>query len=149
MYSLIICQSFINLVSIITFRSILKLLNLKPVVIFLSVVVFCFSYVSFNFWPWYNHVVFVFEMLGIYFILRAILVNTDWKVWLNLVLGAFFTFWALFTKQDIGGLGLLIALGILTYNAIIDRSAKKWLVFTGAYILFATLFILPLLKYDF
>lgn len=148
-YSLIKAQVFINLISVLAFRGILKTLGVQPVVIFFSVVVFCFSYVSFNFWPWYNHVVFVFEMLGIYFILRAILINTDWKVWLNLVLGAFFTFWALFTKQDIGGLGLLIALGILTYNAIIDRSPKKWLVFTGAYILFAALFILPLLKYDF
>src|SRR5688572_2757400 len=100
-YSLIKAQVFINLISVLTFRGILKTLGIQPVVIFFSVVVFCFSYVSFNFWPWYNHVVFVFEMLGVYFILRAILINTDWKMWLNLVLGAFFTFWALFTKQDI------------------------------------------------
>jgi hypothetical protein len=148
-YSLIKAQVFINVISVIAFRSTLKLLNVQPVVIFLSVVVFCFSYVSFNFWPWYNHAVFVFEITGIYFILRAILKNTDWKTWLNLGLGAFFTFWSFFTKQDIGGFALLIAFGILSYNAWIDRSMKKWLVFAGFYIFFILIFIVPLLKYDF
>src|SRR6476620_2329234 len=94
-YSLIKAQVFINVLSVLAFRGILKTLNVKPVVIFFSVIVFCFSYVSFNFWPWYNHVVFVFEIIGFYFLLRAILVNTDWKLWLNLVLAAFFTFFSL------------------------------------------------------
>lgn len=148
-YTLIKAQVFINLVSILTFRSVLKLLNVRPVVIFFSVVVFCFSYVSFNFWPWYNHTVFVFELVGIYFVLLAILKNTDWKVWLNLALGAFFTFFSLFTKQDIGGLALLIIMGMLTYNAWADQSMKKWLAFIGFYLLFAVLFIAPLLQYNF
>lgn len=148
-YSLIKAQVFLNFVSVLAFRSTLRLLNVQPVVIFLSVVVFCFSYVSFNFWPWYNHSVFVFEIIGIYFILRAILKNTGWKIWLNLAFGAFFTFFSFFTKQDIGGFALLIAMGILSYNAWNDRSIKKWLVFTGFYILFALIFIVPLLQYDF
>lgn len=148
-FSLIKAQVFINLISVLTFRSILKLLNVKPVVILLSVIVYCFSYISFNFWPWYNNVVFVFEIVGIYFILLAILKNTDWKVWLNLALGAFFTFFSIFTKQDIGGFALLISLAILVYNAWIDKSPKKLLAFIGFYILIASIFILPLLQYDF
>jgi hypothetical protein len=147
--SLIKAQVFINILSVLALRGILKTLNVKPIVIFFSIVVFCFSYVSFNFWPWYNHVVFVFEMIGFYFILRAILVSTDWKVWLNIVLGAFFTFFSLWTKQDIGGLGLLIALGILLYNSWVDRDVKKLFAFVAAYAFFAAIFILPLLKYDF
>jgi hypothetical protein len=149
MYSLIIAQSFINLVSVLTFRSILRVLGVQPVVILLSVLVFCFSYVSFNFWPWYNHIVFVFELVAIYFILHAILKSVGWKVWLNLGLGAFFIFFAIFTKQDAGGLAFMIAYGILTYNAWIDRSMKKWLVFTGFFVGFALVFIAPLLRYDF
>ncbi|MFZ6011981.1 MAG: hypothetical protein ACOYXT_16685, partial [Bacteroidota bacterium] len=39
--------------------------------------------------------------------------------------------------------------GILTYNAWVDRSAKKWLAFTGFLVAFAMIFILPLLRYDF
>jgi hypothetical protein len=148
-YTLIKTQVFINLVSVLTFRSVLKLLSVRPEVIFFSVVVFCFSYVSFNFWPWYNHVVFVYELVGIYFVLLAIMKDNGWKVWLNLALGAFFIFFSFFTKQDIGGLALLIVMGILTYNAWADRSMKKWLAFAGFYSLFALIFIVPLLKYDF
>jgi hypothetical protein len=148
-YSLIKAQVFINLMSILAFRSILRVLNVQPVVILLSVVVFCFSYISFNFWPWYNQSVFVFEIIGIYFILLAILKSTGWKVWLNLCLAAFFTFFSFFTKQDIGGLALLIALGILAYNAWIDKRIEKLLAFAGFYFLFAIIFIVPLLKYDF
>jgi hypothetical protein len=148
-YSLIKAQVFINLLSVITFRSILKLLDVKPVVILMSVVVFCFSYVSFNFWPWYNHVVFVFEMIAIYFILLGILKTEGWKMWASITAGAFFVFFSIFTKQDIGGLALMTAYGILIYNAIIDKSAKKLVLFTAAFLLFAAIFILPLLKYDF
>jgi hypothetical protein len=148
-YTLIKAQVFINLVSILALRGILKTLKVQPVVIFFSVVVFCFSYVSFNFWPWYNHVVFVFEIVGFYFLLRAILVSTGWKTWANLVLAGFFVFWTLFTKQDIGGMALMIALAILVYNAWLDKSIKKLAIFIGAYVLFASVFILPLLQYDF
>jgi hypothetical protein len=147
--SLIKAQVLINLVCVLTFRSILRLLNVQPVIVFLSVIVLCFSYISFNFWPWYNNVVFVFEIVGFYFILLAILKSTGWKIWLNLGLGAFFTFFSIFTKQDIGGFALIFSYGILTYNAWIDKSMKKWLVFTGFYIFFAAIFILPLLQYDF
>lgn len=148
-FSLIKAQVFINLISVLAFRSILKVLDVRPVVIFLSVVVYCFSYVSFNFWPWYNNLVFVFELVAIYFILLAILKTTGWKMWTSLVLGAFFIFFSIFTKQDAGGLGLMIIYSILTYNAWIDKSLKKWLAFTGFVIFFAILFIEPLLKYDF
>ncbi len=148
-YSLIKAQVFINLVSVLTFRSILKILGVKPVIILLSVVVYCFSYVSFNFWPWYNNTVFAFELVGICFTLLAILNTTGWKMWASLATGAFFVFFSIFTKQDAGGLGLLIVYGILTYNAFIDQSVKKWLAFSGFVVLFAIILIAPLLKYDF
>lgn len=148
-YTLIKAQVFINLISVITFRSILKLLHVPPVTIFLSVVVFCFSYVSFNFWPWYNHVVFVFEMIAIWFVLQAILVSKGWKTTLNLILGAFFTFFTFFTKQDIGGLAVLIVYGIMTYHAWTQRTFKPILIYSISLLAFAAIFILPLLKYDF
>jgi hypothetical protein len=147
--SLIKAQVFINLVSVITFRSILKILDVKPVVILFSVLVFCFSYVSFNFWPWYNHLVFVFEMIALYFVLLATLKTEGWRTWAALTAGAFFTFFSIFTKQDIGGLALMTAYGILTYNAWVDRSFQKWLAFTALFVTFTMMFVLPILKYDF
>lgn len=148
-FTLIKAQVFINLISFITFRAILRMLDVKPVVILFSVVVFCFSYISFNFWPWYNHMVFVFEMISIYFILNAILKTSGWKMWASLTAGAFFTFFTIFTKQDIGGLGLLLVYGILLYNAIVDKAYAKLLAFTGIFVLFAVIFIAPILQYDF
>src|SRR3989337_210803 len=90
MHSLIKAQVFINLVSVLALRSILKMLNVKPVIILLSVVVFCFSYVSKNFWPWYNHMVIVFEIVALYFLLLAILKTTGRKTIACLALSAFF-----------------------------------------------------------
>ncbi len=147
--SLIKAQAFVNLISILAFRGILKTLHVRPAVIFLSVVVFCFSYVSFNFWPWYNHMVFVFEMVAIYFLLRAILVNKGWKVWINIAFAAFFIFVSIFTKQDAGGIGLMIMLAALTYDAWLERSVKKWASFAGFFLVFAVIFVGPLLQYDF
>jgi hypothetical protein len=148
-YTLIKAQVFINLIHLLSFRAILKKLNVQPVVILLSVLVFCFSYVSFNFWPWYNNMVIAFELVAIYFALDAILRTEGWKMWASLVLSAFFIFFSIWTKHDAGGMGLLIIYGMLTYNAWIDKSMKKWLVYTGSFILFAILFIAPVYQYDF
>src|SRR5690606_744101 len=67
----------------------------------------------------------------------------------HLVLAAFFIFFSIWTKQDAGGLGLLIIYGMLTYNAWVDRSLRKWLSFTAFLLVFAAAFIVPLLQYDF
>src|SRR5687768_10102097 len=106
-YTLIKAQVFVNLISVLAFRSILKILGVRPVVILLSVVVYCFSYISFNFWPWYNNMVFAFELVAIYFTLLAVFTPRGWKMWTSLALAAFFTFFSIWTKQDAGGLGLL------------------------------------------
>lgn len=148
-YTLIKAQVFINLISVWSFRSILRLLNVPPAIILVSVLVYCLSYVSFNFWPWYNNTVIAFELAAICLALRVVLAPPGWKTWLFVAGTAFFTFMALWTKQDAGGMGLLIVYGILTYDAIVDKSAKKWLVFTGCLTAISLLFILPLLQYDF
>jgi hypothetical protein len=125
------------------------MLNVNPVVILLAVVVFCFSYVSKNFWPWYNHVVIVFEIIALYFVFLAVLKTKGWKTWACLASAAFFVFFAIFTKQDGGGLALLISYGILTYDAWLEKSMKKWLAFTGFFVFFSLIFVLPALPYDF
>jgi hypothetical protein len=147
-YSLIKAQVLINLISALAFRSILKTLNVSPVIILLSVLVYCFSYVSFNFWPWYNNTVIAFELVAIYFTLKAIFSAGGWKMWAKLMLAAFFIFFAIWTKHDAGGLGLLIIYGILSYDAWMERSSKRWLAFTGFFLFFTLLFIVPLLQYD-
>lgn len=149
MYSLIKAQVFINLVSVFAVRSIMKMLRVDPVVILLTVVVFCFSYVSKNFWPWYNHSVIVFEFISLYFLFLAVLTMGGWRRTVCLALSAFFVLFAIFTKQDGGALTLLICYGVLVYTAWLDRSAKDLLIFTGFFIALSLLAVLPLLQYDF
>jgi hypothetical protein len=149
MYSLIKAQVFINLISVLAVRSILKMLNTEPVVILLTVVVFCFSYVAKNFWPWYNHSVIVFEFVSLYFVLLAILKTAGWRTTACLSLSAFFALFAIFTKQDGGALTVLICYGILVYNSWVDRSIAKALVFTAFLVGFSLLATIPLLQYDF
>lgn len=148
-YSLIISQAFINAASVWIFRSILKLLDVKPIVILCSVIVFCFSYVSWNFWPWYNHLVIVLELAGIYFALRAILsTNSKWVI-AHLIISAFFMWFAIFTKQDGGILGVAFVLILLAYTAFVDKSVKQLIAFSLAMVVLGCILILPLLPYDF
>lgn len=149
MYSLIKAQVFINLVSILAFRGILRILGVKPEVILLSVIVFCFSYVSWNFWPWYNHLVIVLGFVAMYFALVTIFTDKAWKVWCGLLASAFFILFAFFTKQDGGALTLLIVAGILCYDGLVERSIKKLLIFAGSMLLWTIVFVAPLLPYDF
>ena len=149
MYTLIKTQVFVNLVSVFALRSTLRMLNVPPVAILLTVLVFCLSYVSKNFWPWYNHMVIVWELVAVYFLYLGILrARGGWQIGC-LATSAFFIWFAIFTKQDGGVLGLLICWGALLYEAWTARSMKMFLYFTGFIVLFGAILILPLLKYDF
>ncbi len=150
MYTLIIAQVFINLVSIYFFRSILKLFEVPAVYMLFSVFVFCLSFSFINFWPWYNHTVFVYELIGLYFLFCALLKNNKpSRFYLYLVLSSLFVFLSFFTKQDGGALALVLSLALLLYISIVDKSIKTLLIFVGAFAVIAALFIVPLLQYDF
>ncbi len=144
--SLVIAQAFINLISLLAFRGILKIFGLSPVQILISVTVLCLSFVLINFWPWYNHTVFVFELIGLYFLFHYLFKA---KSIIFLGLAAFFTALCFFTKQDAGGLAFALTIALLIANCIVDKEVKSIILFTGFYILSICLFILPLLSYDF
>lgn len=146
LFSLVIAQTIINLISLFTFRGILKMLGLSPVQILISITVLCLSFVMINFWPWYNHTVFVFELIGLYFLLFYLLKSRR-TVFLGLA--AFFVALCFFTKQDAGGLAFMLAIALIIADGFIEREFKSTLLFFGFYILFSCLLILPLLRYDF
>ncbi|MBX2963567.1 MAG: hypothetical protein KF687_13730 [Cyclobacteriaceae bacterium] len=149
MFSLIKAQVFVNFISIAAFRSILAILKVKPEVILFAVLVFCMSYVSKNFWPWYNHSVVVFELVGLACLIYGLIKAEDWKIWLSIVSGSFFLFFSFFTKQDVGGMAIMIGSAVMLYDAILTKSFRKLIVFALAMILIAILFIAPLIPYDF
>src|SRR5688500_14579409 len=70
--TLIKAQAFINLLSGFAFRSIFKSFGISPAIRFLAVLVFSLSYTFPNYWPWYNHTVFVFELIALAFLSRYI-----------------------------------------------------------------------------
>lgn len=149
--TLVKAQAFLNLLSGLAFRSILGSFALNRPARLLSLLVFSLSYTFFNFWPWYNHTVIVYALIGFAFLFKAILPETiaDWYKKGYLSGAAFFLFLSFFTKQDGGGLALLIALVLLLVVVIYEKRLTSLLVFLIAYGAVAALFILPFLPFEF
>lgn len=146
LFTLIKAQVFINVLSGFAFRGILRIFDVDGAKRLLIILLYAISFSFFNFWPWYNHTVFVFELIGLYLILTFLLRKPNW---FYLIFGAFFTFLSFFTKQDGGALALMIVLAILGYHSIISRNWKILPVFIVTYLLTAALFIIPFLDYGF
>jgi hypothetical protein len=60
-----------------------------------------------------------------------------------------FVFFSFFTKQDGGGLALLVCLALLVYDAIIERRWMPIAIFIAGMVLTGLLMIVPLLNYGF
>jgi hypothetical protein len=144
--TLVKAQVFINILSGLAFRSILKSLDIQPGVRFLSVILYCISFSFFNFWPWYNHTVIVYEMIALAFLMRYFLINQRWYL---LSLSALFTFFSFFTKQDGGGLSLMLSLALLLYYSIAEKYWKGLVIYILSIVGISILFILPLTQYNF
>lgn len=145
--SLVKAQVLINIMGGFAFRSIMKSLGVPVGTRVLSVLLFVLSYSFFNFWPWYNHTVIVYELIGLAFLLCS-LKGGKWR-WLTLFAAAFFTFLSFFTKQDGGGLALLLCLAILGYHSLHEKRWTELLAFIGFYVVAGCIFILPFVPHGF
>jgi hypothetical protein len=148
-YTLLIVQAFINICSGIIFRNFLRLFSLPAGVTFLSLIVYCLSYSMFNFWPWYNHLVFVFELAGFYWLCSELLKYPSERKSYKIILSAFFIALSFMTKQDTGVLAFFIALAFLIYNYFFERKLKSILFFICGYAASLALLIVPFLSYEF
>jgi hypothetical protein len=145
--TLVKAQVLINILSGLAFRSILKSLDVQPGIRLLSVILYCISFSFFNFWPWYNHTVIVYEMIGLAFLMRYIF--SDQRSWLLLSASALFMFFSFFTKQDGGGLALLLSIALLLHLCFYERQWKPLVIFLGSYLVIVFAIVAPLLKYNF
>jgi hypothetical protein len=149
MITLVKAQVFINIASGLSFRWILKSLKVPPAICFVGIIVFCLTYLLPNYWPWYNNTVICYELAALGFLMHF-LTHQDkrWHLILPAIAGMF-VFFSFFTKQDGGGLALLVCLALLAYDAFRE---KKWLpvvFFIGGLTVTAGIMIVPLLKYGF
>ncbi len=147
--SLVKAQVLINLVSLITLRGILYNLKIKPIAITLALLIFCLTYVIYNFWPWYNHSVVVFELAALYFLTCYDYVKSRKKNTLNLALAGFLTFISFFTKQDVGGICFVICVFLLGYILVREKVWYPLIIYIATFSVTAILFIAPFLKHDF
>lgn len=149
MISLVKAQVFINLVSVLSLRGLLYNLRLKPFSITLTLLVFCLSYVIFNFWPWYNHSVIVFELVALYFLTSYSPDKKSWKNIITLSAAGVFTFISFFTKQDVGALCFLISLFLVSYYSLIDKQLLPLTTYTISFLVTSIIFIAPVFNYQF
>ncbi|MEO1051415.1 MAG: hypothetical protein AAFX87_12370 [Bacteroidota bacterium] len=146
--SLIKAQVFINIISGLSFRSIFKTLKVNEGIRLLSVLVFCLSYSFFNFWPWYNHTVIVYELVALSFALMYIFSESKYRL-AALYLASLFSFLSVFTKQDGGGMAFMIVGILILVDAIYQRKIKSVLFFALFFVVNGCLFILPFINHDF
>ncbi|MBO9154405.1 hypothetical protein ACFOTA_19480 [Chitinophaga sp. GCM10012297] len=146
--TLVKAQVLLNIIGGFSFRAILRNLNVAPGIHVLAVLLFVISYSFFNFWPWYNNTVIIYQLAGLAFLLYALRADARWK-WFSLFAAALFTFLSFFTKQDGGGLALLLALALLAYHSIVEKRWQELAGFVGFYIVVACAFILPFVPHRF
>lgn len=148
-YTLLVTQAFINIWSGLVFRKLLRLFGLPAGVTFLSLLVYCLSYSMFNFWPWYNHLVFVIEMTGLYLICVQLLRDKDHRRYAFVAVGAFLIAFSFMTKQDTGALAFFIALALVVADGILEKRFTTTFWYVVAYLVSMAILILPFLPYEF
>ncbi|HVS97743.1 MAG TPA: hypothetical protein VHE54_14715 [Puia sp.] len=153
MITLVKAQVFINIVSGLAFRSILRSLAVNPGIRLASVLLFCLSYSFFNFWPWYNHSVIVYELIGLAFLFRWLRdehASDGGRYRIAWLAGAaFFIVCSFLTKQDGGGLAFALGCWILAVDGILRRSWKGLAAFIVSWVVLLMVIILPFLSHGF
>lgn len=149
MITLVKAQVFINIISGLAFRSILKSCHAQPGIRFISVVLYCLSFSFFNFWPWYNHTVIVYQFVGLAFLLKYISSEKRKSGIFWLLAAALFTCFSFLTKQDAGGMAFIISLVLLGYHWYAEKKWQPLVWYAFFFTLFLFLIIAPFLKYSF
>ncbi|MBT29637.1 MAG: hypothetical protein CMO01_08230 [Thalassobius sp.] len=147
--TLVKAQVFINIIVGLAFREIIKCFSLKFGERILSIIVFGVSYIMFNYWPWYNHSVIVYEIISLAFISKFAFSEKNKHKILNLLASSVFMFISFFTKQDGGGMGFMIGLTIITYISIMDRKYLYVITYLATFFSLLTITIIAFHNYDF
>ncbi len=148
MSSLIKAQVLINIISILALNQLWKSTGVSHAVRTIGTVIFCLTYVFIHFWPWYNHTVYVFEWISLA-LLVASFRSVGWKKVIWAGLAGMFGFLSVFTKQDIGVLGVFLALAVIISDFYFSRDFKSGVIYVVSMVIFGMLIIWPLTNYEF
>ena len=148
MITLVKAQVFVNIITMLSFRSILRTLGTPAAARLIALLVLALSYVLVNFWPWYNNMVFVYELLAIQVLLLGFYRFRGHQTHLLVALSSLLVVLAIFTKQDGGGLALLVVSALLGLFVLRHRRWPLLATYAVSGILGALLFVLPFLPYD-
>ncbi len=168
MITLIKAQVFLNILAGLAFRSVLGSLSVDKGIRLAAVLLFCLSYSFFNFWPWYNHTVIVYELVGLACLFRYLFgVGTvSGEVGLAvagtgvsgagsryragwLAGAAFFVCLSFLTKQDGGGMAFMLCCALLACHGLLERKWAPLLIFAAGFFAVLLLLILPFLPHGF
>ncbi len=127
--SLIKAQVFINVISGVCLRALLKKLNVSEATIFITLMLFYSTYVLTHFWPWYNHSVFFYQIIALLFLVWSFYSIPRYKTLLFIFLASFFTVISFLTKQDGGGFTFLISNAVLIFVSIKRKNIKYIVVY--------------------
>ncbi len=142
-------QAFLNIISGLAFRSILKSVGIIPMVRVSAVFVYCVSYSFQNYWPWYNHSVFVYGFVALAFLFKAVISGENKHQKWFLVAAGFFTYFSFFTKQDGGGLIFAICAALLLYDIYVGNKWSSLVIYFGSFLFFVTATVLFFSQYRF
>lgn len=149
MITLVKAQVSINAITFVSLRSVLKTLELDPARRLVVLLVMGLTYVLVNFWPWYNNMVFVYELVAIQLLLLGYYSATGWKSHVLVTLSALFVVLSIFTKQDGGGLTLLLVSALVMIHTYRNRKWELFVNYAFSGILWGALIVLPFINYDF
>lgn len=149
--SLVKIQVLINILSGFSFFLICRKLSSSQGLSVLMVFLYVISFSFYNFWPWYNHTVIVYEFISLALLLLVIFreKQSHWLQYVLIVLSALFSFLSIFTKQDGGAFAIMIAIVLLLYHGIAHRQYWQLMLFLATFFIIACVFIIPLLNFDF
>jgi len=147
--ALVKSQVLINALSFFSVRGILNNLKVRPVIVTLTLLIFCLTYVIYNFWPWYNHSVVMYELGCLYFLTLYFNRYESKYAVLLLVASALMGFLSFFTKQDVGAMCFFLCGVLLLYHWTLFHDSKGVIFFLVSYFVIALFFILPFLDNEF
>src|SRR5690606_1414972 len=98
---------------------------------------------------WYNHSVVVFEIVGLFFATQYVSSENRKLKILWVILTGIFMFLSFFTKQDVGAIGFVIALFIISYYSILHKEKHLILIYIASFFVVALITILPFIDNDF